>query len=94
MKHRREMEHKTTQECRILNRAKFKVIGKHKRQRNTEIIRDIIDQNRSLEVLRKCTVKRREIQNIEDTNGNMMKKKQEIFNSIKIFYQELYRTKG
>ncbi|XP_030745253.1 uncharacterized protein LOC115874286 [Sitophilus oryzae] len=71
MKQRRDMEDKSTQEYRTLNREIPKEIRKHRRQQNTEKIRNVIEKNQSLKVLRNSTMGRKEIQKIKDMHGNI-----------------------
>ncbi|XP_030747118.1 uncharacterized protein LOC115875746 [Sitophilus oryzae] len=93
MKQRRDMEDKSTQEYRTLNREISKEIRKHRRQQDTEKIRNVIEKNQSLKVMRNSTMGRKEIQKIKDMHGNIVTHKQEILHSTKLFYQELYTSK-
>lgn len=93
MKQRREMTDKTTAEYRNINKEITKEMRKHKREKNAENIENIIEENRSLKVLRKKNVMwKKDIHKIKNKNGDIMTNKRDIITTIETFYKQLYST--
>lgn len=93
MKQRRELTDKTTIEYRSINKEIAKEIRKHKREQNTESIKTTIEENKSLKVLaRKNLARRNNIYKIKNTDGRIVTNKKEITQTIEAFYKRLYST--
>lgn len=69
MKERKEIEDKTTEERRAEKKKISKGIRKHKRQQIMELIKEVIKNNRSLKVLKRNTIERKDwIETAEDNS--------------------------
>lgn len=92
MKQRREMTRKNNEEYRKISREITKEIRKNKRQQNNEMIAEVIEENKSLKVLRrKMALGKKEMTRIKDKNGNIVTNKKEILKVTEDFYRELYK---
>lgn len=92
---RRELKNKYTtnyEELRQLNKEISKAIRKDTRKFNTEKINTVIENNKSLKVLRRNSkVGRHNICKLENKAGQVTTNKDEIVKIVEDFYEELYR---
>lgn len=94
MKQRREMIHKQSinrDQLKILNRNISRAARKDIRDYNTRWITKVIEENKSMKVLRnKLALGRTEIIKLENADGQIVTNKQEILETVKDFYANLY----
>lgn len=79
----RTMSHRTSEEYICTNREITKEIRTHNRQQNMKKIENPMKQNKSLKILRRRTaIGKRDIQNIKNTQGNIITRRNKILQAI------------
>lgn len=98
MAQRRELREKHTKnstEFRKLNKDIFKAIRKNMRNYNTEEVSKVIEENKSLKVLRKkLTVGSKNIFKLANNEGQIRTNREEILQILEEFYSNLYKRES
>ncbi|XP_072401688.1 uncharacterized protein [Diabrotica undecimpunctata] len=98
METRRELKNKNDTNARVLqqlNKDINKVVKKDVRQYNTKKITTVVEENKSLKVLKRCqALSKKNIVKLADQNGKGVTDKDEIRKVVEEFYTELYRERG
>lgn len=94
IKNRRKLK-KDSIEYRESSKAISKRIRKDIRTYNTNKIRELIENNKNMKVLRKELSKgRNRISKIKNSNGTLLTNKEDIKKTIQLFYENLYKSRN
>ncbi|XP_072375816.1 uncharacterized protein, partial [Diabrotica undecimpunctata] len=98
METRRKLKNKNDTNARVLqqlNKDINKAVRKDVRQYNTKKITTVVEENKSLKVLKRCqALGKKNIVKLADRNGKVVIDKDKIIKVDEEFYTELYRERG